>query len=122
TSVCVMRGKEKIVLFGRSIPAFAVLKSVAVVTVASLLSALGAVFVAEVNEINMVDSVFECVSAFSTTGLSTGVTPGLSDMSKLILICLMYFGRVGLLTISIGLIAVKKTSKISYPEGKIIIG
>jgi len=66
--------------------------------------------------------LFEAVSAFSTSGLSCGITAELNSLSQIVLILLMYFGRVGLLTLSIGLLAPRKPSKISYPEGKIIIG
>lgn len=122
TAVSVMRGREDVTLFERRVPAHTILKAVAVFIVGAALSAAGAIILATTDRIDMVDAIFECVSAFSTTGLSTGITAGLNAVSKLALICLMYFGRVGLLTISIGLLVKKSPSKIRYPEGKTIIG
>lgn len=65
--------------------------------------------------------LFEQVSAFSTTGLTTGITSLLSVPSKLILILTMYVGRLGPLTIAT-LWSRKKPSPVSRPEGDIPIG
>ena len=65
--------------------------------------------------------LFEEVSAFSTTGLTTGITSALSTPSKLILILSMYVGRLGPLTIAT-LWSRKKPSPVSRPEGDIPIG
>ena len=67
------------------------------------------------------DILFEQASAFSTTGLSTGITSSLSVPSKLILIVTMYVGRLGPLTIAT-LWSAKKPSPVSRPEGDIPIG
>ena len=67
------------------------------------------------------DILFEQVSAFSTTGLSTGITSSLSVPSKLILIVTMYVGRLGPFTIAT-LWSAKKPSPVSRPEGDIPIG
>jgi len=67
------------------------------------------------------DLLFEMVSGFSTTGLSTGITPILSVPSKLILIITMYVGRLGPLTIAT-LWQVKKPSDVSRPEEDLPIG
>ncbi len=122
TSACVMRGKSEITAFERKIPTESILKAVAVVTVALFIVIIGSVILVIFDDVSMMDAVFECVSAFSTTGLSTGITPRLCNISKITLILLMYFGRVGLLTMSIGLLVRKKRSKIGYADGKVIIG
>ena len=44
--------------------------------------------------------IFEVTSAFGTVGLSTGITPGLCDISKLILVLIMFIGRLGAFTIA----------------------
>ncbi len=122
TSVCVLRGKNEVSAMGRKISNYAVFKAIAVMMAGIFLAAVGAVIITETNGTPAVDSLFEAVSAFSTTGLSCGITAGINSLSKVVLIFLMYFGRVGLLTLSIGLLVPQKPSKISYPEGKIIIG
>ena len=122
TAVSVMRGKNEISAMGRKISYYTVFKAIAVMMVGMFLAAVGGVIICQTNGTPAVDSLFEAVSAFSTTGLSCGITAELNSLSKIVLILLMYFGRVGLLTLSIGLLAPRKPSKISYPEGKIIIG
>lgn len=71
--------------------------------------------------INLMDALFEVTSAFGTVGLSTGITPGLCDGSKLLSILVMYIGRLGPLTIA-SLWYFTKGERISYPEGNIAIG
>jgi potassium uptake TrkH family protein len=65
--------------------------------------------------------LFECVSAFGTVGLSLGITPSLTDLSKLLLILLMFMGRMGILTLLFALFRRTKTSVYRYPKENIII-
>jgi Trk-type K+ transport system membrane component len=65
--------------------------------------------------------LFECVSAFSTVGLSLGITPYLADASKLLLIILMFFGRMGILTVLFSIFRRTKTSVYRYPKENIVI-
>ena len=67
--------------------------------------------------------LFECVSAISTTGLSMGITTSLSAVSQLILIALMYVGRVGLTTVVLAISAKSEViNDIEYTNTDIIIG
>lgn len=122
SALSIMRGKEEVTAFGRRISVYAIMKSIAVTIVAVFLCLVGAVIISMTGGIDMFDAVFECVSAFSTTGLSMGITPHLNAVSKIVLIILMYLGRVGLLTLSLGILIGRKKSKITHPEGKTIIG
>jgi trk system potassium uptake protein TrkH len=65
--------------------------------------------------------LFECVSAFGTVGLSLGITSGLTDSSKLLLILLMYAGRMGILTLLFAIFRKTKTSGYRYPKENIVI-
>lgn len=67
------------------------------------------------------DVVLEVFSAIGTVGLSTGVTREMEALSRIVLIILMYSGRVGGLSV-LAAVAAKKTPKMKNPEGKIIIG
>jgi len=67
------------------------------------------------------DALFEITSAFGTVGLSTGITTGLCDGSKLLSIIIMYIGRLGPLTIA-SLWYFAKGERASYPDGNIAIG
>lgn len=71
---------------------------------------------------DFLDIVFECVSAFATVGLSTGVTPDLSSSSKLMLIFLMFCGRVGPLTLALSVLSYYKTNHFEYAEEDVMIG
>jgi len=67
------------------------------------------------------DVLFEAVSAFGTVGLSTGVTPNLSEAGRIIIILTMFAGRVGLIALAMprGILA---KPRVGYPTGEIIVG
>jgi len=70
----------------------------------------------------LLDYAFEAVSAFATVGLSLGVTAKLSLVGKIILIVLMFIGRVGLLTVAFAFIRRARQDGIRYGEERIMIG
>lgn len=70
---------------------------------------------------NMKDLVFETVSAFATVGLSTGITPHLSNYGQIIIIITMFVGRIGLLTLGFSLVNQSKNLNYDYKEADIII-
>jgi trk system potassium uptake protein TrkH len=72
-------------------------------------------------ELGALKILFECVSAFGTVGLSLGITPGLTDLSKLLLILLMFMGRMGILTLLFALLRRTQTSAYRYPKENIVI-
>jgi trk system potassium uptake protein len=65
---------------------------------------------------------FEAVSAFSTTGLSTGITPKLSAPGKLLVAALMFAGRIGPLTLALALSTRSEASAVRLPEERVLIG
>jgi len=75
-------------------------------------------------QFDFMDVLFEAVSAFGTVGLSLGITPELSVFGKILIIFLMFAGRVGILTIVFALARKqnKTNSSVKYPEGKIMVG
>ena len=64
---------------------------------------------------------FECVSALSTVGSSLNATPLLCDESKLLVSLLMFIGRVGFITLVLGIVKQKKNTKYRYPSDNIIL-
>ena len=89
-----------IVVRGRKIKESAVNKSVAIFTLAIAISAFAALLIFYIDGYKtMTPVLFESVSALSTTGLSLGITPSLSIWSKIIVMILMFIGRVGYLTL-----------------------
>ena len=74
---------------------------------------------------DFLDLLFETTSAFSTTGLSSVNTPTLTPASQWLLMPLMYFGRVGPLTLAYALanrLESRRANRVHYPEEKIMIG
>ena len=75
------------------------------------------------NALTLSQVLYETVSASATVGLSTGITAGLHGVSKVVLILLMFFGRLGPLTISMALSGeASKANALRYPEDHIMIG
>lgn len=75
------------------------------------------------NEDTLADVLYETVSAFATVGLTTGITPSLSTVSKLLISLTMFLGRVGLLTVSMALSGGPgKPDAIRYPEERMMVG
>lgn len=71
--------------------------------------------------LNKIDLFFESISAWGTVGLSRGVTPTLSDVSKAILIALMVIGRVGMITFIMSVISVNKRKRYKNLEENVIM-
>ena len=84
--------------------------------------AVVAMTISAIEEMPIIHVLFEVASAFGTVGLSTGITRDLTDISKLLLVCTMYAGRVGVLTFAMILLQKPQPDKIKYPEVKIIVG
>jgi len=66
--------------------------------------------------------LFECFSALGTVGLSLSVTPTLSVASKIIIMLLMYIGRVGILTLGLAFAEKRFQPDVKYPEDQLLIG
>ena len=119
-------GRKRAVVFGRHIPEDTCTRATAVITLQLLLILIGTLVInaAEPAGIGMIDILYEVVSAVSTVGLSAGITQGLGVLSKLVLIFLMYFGRVGILSVSCAIMVnlQKKDTAISYPDANLLIG
>jgi trk system potassium uptake protein TrkH len=68
------------------------------------------------------DLAFEAFSAFSTTGLSTGVTPLLGSSGKLLVLLTMYIGRIGPLTLAMAISIRAETPRVQLPNERVLIG
>jgi trk system potassium uptake protein TrkH len=119
----VLRGQEEVVLYQRRIPVPLILKAMAVVfgsVLAIILATLAISFVE--TDFKMIQLFFEVVSAFGTVGLSMGITATLSPISKLIIVSMMYLGRVGVILLIAAIIGDPKPSIINYPEENLLVG
>ncbi len=120
--VAVLRGTERVEVFGRELSYDSIRRSNATV-VMSFGVLFVFVFVISMlePELSLLAITFECVSAISTVGSSLNVTPLLGSDSKLLVVLLMFVGRVGLITLMLGIIKQKKHTKYQCPSGQIII-
>ncbi|GAA0769388.1 TrkH family potassium uptake protein [Clostridium subterminale] len=123
TAISVIRGKENADIFGRTIPRGLQLKAITLLIIGMglVMTVTMMLTIAEPNEA-FLDVLYEATSAFGTVGLTTGVTQRLSEPGKIIIITLMYLGRVGPLTVVMAIVSRKKGANYKYPEGKILIG
>lgn len=123
----VIRGRERITVFGREISPDTARRSmtIALIGLGMVLLCSCLISVIEQGRFEMMDVLFETVSAFSTTGLSTLNTPNLSAASQWLLMPLMYLGRVGPLTLAAALASRTEKgliNRVRFPEEKIMIG
>ena len=119
-----IRGHENTIVLDRRIPNAVVNKALAIAGLSLSVIFVVTTMIIGIEKMNFINVLFEVTSAFGTVGLSTGITPTLHTMSKLLLIFTMFLGRVGPLTfaVAIALKARKENKKIIYPEGKIMVG
>ncbi|MCP8714217.1 TrkH family potassium uptake protein [Staphylococcus arlettae] len=116
--------KFSIKVFNREIHAMDVQRSFAVFTMASLITfaSIVSILIIENSEMTLLEVFFEVMSAFGTCGLSLGITSDLHSTSKVILMGLMFIGRVGLISFIIMLGGSKEPDKYHYPKERIQIG
>ena len=124
-----IRGKKNIEVYKRTIPNDILLKAYAVFlfNVGAILVGIFALSITEQHILNMpdrsvIDLIFEEVSAFSTCGLSTGITPFLSPAGKTIVVLSMFIGRIGTLTVAFALSKRVLSSDYKYPDEHIMVG
>jgi len=121
-----LKGEEEVICYKRQIPTTLILKAVGVVVGSMLVVILATTLftlTAREQGFNFIDSFFEVVSAFGTTGLSTGITASAPLGAKLVLIGTMYVGRVGVLLLMAAFQGKSKQWRIvRYPEENLLIG
>lgn len=115
-------GKEDAEVFQRRIPIQTIHKAFAVVFISAAIVVLVTLILSVTERFPFINLLFEATSAFGTVGLSTGITPSLTPMGKLLLSLTMFAGRVGPVTLALAIALRAQKAHIRYPEGKIIIG
>jgi trk system potassium uptake protein TrkH len=118
-----LRGREEVTFRERTIPQRKVLASLTLVLVVGAVFIVSSMAIAVVDGATYLSAAFEAASAIATVGLTTGITSGLSPLSHLMLICMMYLGRVGILSFSLAFLTQSGgANKIGYPETSVMIG
>ncbi|RMG55583.1 MAG: Trk family potassium uptake protein [Acidobacteria bacterium] len=118
----IIHQREEVEAFGRTISRTMIYKAaaIAVISLGVVLSLLLVLLAVEQGD--FLALAFEAVSAFGTVGLSTGITPQLTTWGKLIIIIMMYVGRIGPLTLALAIGEPKRRLPIAYPQGRVWIG
>jgi trk system potassium uptake protein TrkH len=109
-------------IFKRRIPYQVVNRSFAIVVCALGLVIMGTLLLGFSENFSFMQIFFETVSAFGTVGLSTGITPHLSDFGKIVIITCMFAGRLGPLTLVVATRKLPGTKMVTYPEERIMVG
>ncbi|WP_090408106.1 TrkH family potassium uptake protein [Enterococcus malodoratus] len=123
----VFKGKERTDIFYRSINEAIISKAMTLFAL-SLIICTASIFILSITEVseqsNLITITFEVISALGTVGLSAGITPTLTIVGKLVIIFLMFIGRVGSLTViaSLNNKSNEQEAKIKYPEEIIMLG
>lgn len=122
TAVSVFRRKEHTNFAGRSIADSVMRNAIAIVTMYVSLFLAGGVVITVIEKLPMMTCMFETASAIGTVGLTLGITPSLGPVSRVILIFLMYIGRVGGLTLIFSALTTNQSNMARLPQEKITVG
>lgn len=120
--VSISKGKTRIELFRREISDISVRRSYAIILLSLITIGIAILLISSIeSDKNLLSISFECFSAYSTVGLSVGITSKLCVSSKLILIFVMFIGRVSMLSILIAIVKREKHKNYRYPTEEVII-
>ena len=122
STLALFRRRETIRCFGRRIDERVVRDAVAILLMYLVLFIFGALVISRIEDLPMLTCMFETASAIGTVGLTLGITPGLGAASRLILIALMFIGRVGGLTLIFAAISGAQHYAARLPREKITVG
>ena len=120
-TVAFFRGRSDLNMFGRSLDAGEVMKVLALTTVSLILVMVSLFLLMLVEEADFLILAFEITSAFGTVGLSMGATGELGTPGELIVMVVMFLGRVGPLTLGFFLVT-RSRPRVRFPKGQIYIG
>lgn len=122
----VIRGEEHVNVYGRRLPSGMMRRALSILFIylAILLGGVMILTMAEGGRYALIDLLFEAVSALATVGVSSIGTPQLSMISRITLMLMMYFGRVGPLTLAFALASRQDAarSRLRLPEEDMMIG
>ena len=116
------KGKSKIEIYRREIANVSVRRAFGIMSLSLFVIGVGILLISTFDpEKQMVDIAFECFSAYSTAGLSLGITGDLTDASKLVVSAVMFIGRISMLSLVIAVFKKIKHKNYKYPTEEITI-
>jgi trk system potassium uptake protein TrkH len=117
-----IRGETDTTAFRRRVPPFVQRQALTVVLLAALTIGAATLIMLTITPFSLDQVLFEVISAFATVGLSTGITPDLPPAAQLVVVVLMFMGRVGTTTLATALALREHSSLYRYPEERPIVG
>ena len=123
TVLCVLMGKSDIVIFGRRISRDTILRAFSVIVLHFCVTVIGGLIILTCG-CGIMQAMFEAFSASGTVGLTLSLTGSMNEAGKITAMLLMYFGRVGILTVSYAVLARLSQAKPEFrnAEAKLLIG
>lgn len=122
TSISVFRRRIHTHFFGRRIEDETIRNAATILTMYLVFFLAGGLVISHIESLPLLTCLFETASAIGTVGLTLGITPRLGIVSQLILISLMYVGRVGGLTFIFAALAANKENTARFPKEKMTVG
>ena len=117
------RGQAVVTVFKRTIPGSQVMDAMTIAGILVALAFFGGIFISATSPVGFTDALYESVSALATVGLTAGATGKLSIAAQILIIAYMYFGRVGVLTLSLGFLMGKRAEeRYRYAQTNLLIG
>ena len=122
------KNRDKVFMFGRTIPRSVVRRAILIfiLAIAWIFAATFLFLIFEKDNLGagniVIRSLFEVTSAFGTVGLTTGITPQLSTLGKILIIMTMFAGRIGPLTLALAVAIREERVDYAYPEEKVMVG
>jgi trk system potassium uptake protein len=117
-----MKSQDDPVVLYRRIPTETVLRAFLITAISAGLVALFTFLLLTTEEKPLMEVLFEVVSAFGTVGLSTGLTGSLTPAGQLLIVCLMFVGRIGPLTLALSIRSQPTLGTIRHPETRVMVG
>ena len=117
-----LRNKRGLNIFGRRLDEDAIKKAASVFSINLILATICATIMCALETVSLSDIMMEVFSAIGTVGISTGITRDITDVSKYILILLMYSGRIGSMSFALSFTEKKKSNPVQLPVERITIG
>ncbi|ULO10377.1 Trk family potassium uptake protein [Paenibacillus sp. 19GGS1-52] len=117
-----LRGREDIVLFRNRIAKGNVYKAITMTLLSLMLVVIATMLLSVTENADFLSVLFEAISAFGTSGITMGLTTELTTLGKVLVIILMFVGRIGPLTLAYALKPKNSKELYRYPEGNITIG
>ena len=122
STIAMVRGTHGVNILDRRLEESAVKRASAIVTIDLGLAVAAALIIMSVQPLKLSDALFEVFSAIGTVGMTTGITRELVPLSRIVIILLMYCGRLGSLTFTLVFARSKPEPPVKQPVEKIVVG